>query len=397
MFAEPEGSTDSIPHPLSKRATAVAAPVPPVSFGPDAQGEEIAATAEPYLGYLSDLASQLGLIDPVETYFRPLIGRWADLTAEADRLRQAATAAAEVSARLDDQLGRLDGNWEGRDADSFVAYIREIGAAGGDLQDALTVLAGALDELVTTVRHVVVDLVEVLVDAAELTSETMLLPSGGTRRARAQLQETQESAKGLYETARDVLEAFDRLCDGVDDPDAAGRSIEIKHRYPQERFKLHDEALNGEAPDGEALDEASTAPSSASSDEATTPSAADPAEGRHTGAGSPDTGQPADAAAQQVPVAPAAGNTADHSASSMPMMPMMGFGGFGGGGQGRRPSKTRPTIKSSELLGEPGMVTPPVIGEDETQPQDQKSQDQKSPEEKPPQRQGPRPPRPPAT
>lgn len=388
MFAEPEGSTDSIPHPLSKRATAVAAPLPPIAFGPDADGEEIAATAEPYLGYLSDLASQLGLIDPVETYFRPLIGRWADLTAEADRLRQAATAAAEVSARLDDQLGRLDGNWEGRDADAFVAYIREIGAAGGDLQEALTVLAGALDELVTTVRHVVVDLVEVLVDAAELTSETMLLQSGGTRRARVQLQETQESAKGLYETARDVLEAFDRLCDGVDDPDAAARSIEIKHRYPQERFKLHDDALNETAPSSADSDEV-TAPSSAGSDEVTTPSAAgDPAEGKHTGAGSPDAGQPADAA-QQVPVAPAAGNTADHGTSAgMPMMPMMGFGGFGGGGQARRPSKTRPMIKSSELLGEPGMVAPPVIGEDETQPQEQKK-----PEQKP----GPRPPRPPAT
>ena len=187
------------------------------------------------------------MIDPVETYFRPLLGRWADLSAEADRLRQAASAAADVSERLDDQLGRLDAGWEGRDADAFVMYIREIGAAGGDLQEALNVLAAALDDMVETLRHVVVDLVEVLVDAAELTSETMLLPSGGARRARVQLQETQESAKALHETARDVMEAFDRLCDGVDDPDATSRSIEIRHRYPQERFKLHDDALTERA------------------------------------------------------------------------------------------------------------------------------------------------------
>ncbi|WP_206787635.1 WXG100 family type VII secretion target [Amycolatopsis sp. MtRt-6] len=317
-------------------------------------GEDITAAAEPYLAYLTDLSGQLGVIDPVETYFRPLLGRWADLGAEADRLRQAASVAAEVSARLDDQLGRLDAGWAGRDADSFVTYIRAIGAAGGDLREALETLAGALDEMVTTLRNVVVDLVEVLVDAAELTSETMLLPSGGAKRARTQLQETQDSAKALHETARDVMEAFDRLCNGVDDPDAASRTIEIRHRYPPERFKLHDDALN-EAGEQE------TSASAASADEVMTPSsAAGPAEGRHTGAGPTDPDHPADP--QPAP------STADrHSTSGgVPMMPMMGFGAFGGGGQARRPSKARPVTKSSDLLGEPGLVAPPVIGEDET-------------------------------
>ncbi|MEV6875112.1 WXG100 family type VII secretion target [Amycolatopsis sp. NPDC051128] len=336
--------------------------------GPGAEGDEIAAAAEPYLAYLSDVARQLGLIDPVETYFRPLVGRWGDLGAEADRLRQAAAAAAEVSARLDDGLGRLDAGWEGRDADAFVAYVREIGAAGGDLQEALTVLAGALDEMVTTLRGITVDLVEVLVDAADLMSETLSLPSGGTRRARAQLQETQESAKALYETARDVMEAFDRLCDGVDDPDGATRTIDIKHRYPQERFKLHDAALNEE---GTPATTSATTPSSA--DEVMTPSSAsasgDPAEPRHTGAGTPENGPSAEGAAQQ---APAPENSANHGVSGVPMMPMMGFGAFGTGGQGRRPSKTRPVTKTSELLGEPGLVAPPVIGEDENAPQPKK-------------------------
>ncbi|MFF1606492.1 WXG100 family type VII secretion target [Amycolatopsis sp. NPDC058278] len=339
---------------------------PLVASVPVPAGEDITAAAEPYLAYLTDLARQLGVLDPVETYFRPLLGRWADLGAEADRLRQAASVAAEVSARLDGELGRLDAGWEGRDADSFVTYIRAIGAAGGDLHEALDTLAGALDEMVTTLRHVVVDLVEVLVDAAELTSETMLLPSGGPKRARAQLQETQDSAKALHETARDVMEAFDRLCDGVDDADAASRTIEIRHRYPPERFKLHDDALNDAGE--QATDAASPSPSG---DESTTPSSADevmtpssaagPAEGRHTGAGTLDPAQPTDAAAPQAPPA-----EQDHSTSGgVPMMPMMGFGAFGSGGQARRPSKTRPVTKSSDLLGEPGLVAPPVIGEDE--------------------------------
>jgi uncharacterized protein YukE len=336
--------------------------------GPGAEGDEIAAAAEPYLAYLSDVARELGLIDPVETYFRPLVGRWSDLGAEAGRLRQAATAAAAVSTRLDDRLGRLDAGWAGRDADAFIAYMREIGAAGGDLQEALTVLAGALDEMVTTLRGITVDLVEVLVDAADLMSETLSLPSGGTRRARGQLRETQESAKALYETARDVMEAFDRLCDGVDDPDGAARTIEIKHRYPPERFKLDDAALNEEGTQATAP---SSTSSSSSADEVMTPSSAsgDPAEPRHTGAGVPENGQSADAAAPQ---APAPENSANHGVSGVPMMPMMGFGAFGGGGQGRRPSKTRPVTKPSELLGEPGLVAPPVIGADETEPPQQK-------------------------
>ncbi|MFJ7210397.1 WXG100 family type VII secretion target [Amycolatopsis sp. NPDC098790] len=371
MFAEPEGSTESIAHPLAKRTAAPAATAPAVAFAPDAEGDDIAATAEPYLAYLTDVSRQLGVIDPVETYFRPLIGRWGDLGAEAGRLRSAAAAAAEVSARLDDRLGRLDAGWAGRDADAFVAYMREIGAAGGDLQEALTVLADALDELVTTLRHVVVDLAEVLVDAADLVSETMMLPSGGTKRARAQLRETQDSAKALYETARDVLEAFDRLCDGVDDPDATTRSIEIAHRYPEERFQLHEpESAAGSA--APATSSASSADSDAGSDEVMTPSSAsgDPAEPKHTGVGTPDAAQPADATAQP---APAQDNSANHSASGMPMMPMMGFGAFGGGGGGgRRQPKTRPTTSSSELLGEPGLVAPPVIGEDENAPKQKK-------------------------
>ncbi len=371
MFAEPEGSTESIPHPLAKPA-APAPAAPEVAFGPAAEGDEIAATAEPYLAYLTEVSQRLGVIDPVETYFRPLIGRWGDLGAEAGRLRQAAGAAAEVSTRLDDGLGRLDAGWEGRDADAFVRYMREIGAAGGDLQEALTVLAGALDELVTTLRHVVVDLAEVLVDAADLVSETMTLPSGGAKRARVQLRETQDSAKALYETARDVLEAFDRLCDGVDDPDAATRSIEVAHRYPEERFRLHDDAVIGSSAAGEPTATPAAADPGSGSDETTTPSSAsgDPAEPKHTGAGTPDAAQPADAAPQ--PQA-APDSSADHSASGMPMMPMMGFGSFGGGGgQGRRQSKTRPTTSPSELLGEPGLVAPPVIGEEETPQQKKK-------------------------
>ncbi|HET6711784.1 MAG TPA: endo-1,4-beta-glucanase, partial [Amycolatopsis sp.] len=105
--------------------------------------------------------------------------------------------------------------------------------------------------------------------------------------------------------------------------------------------------------------EQATSSSDASTGEVMTPSAAGPAEGRHTGAGPADPDHPADPR-------PAPSTEDRHSTSGgVPMMPMMGFGAFGGGGQARRPSKARPVTKSSDLLGEPGLVAPPVIGEDE--------------------------------
>jgi len=373
MISESEPTTESIAHPLATsrpartfsgqtaNGAAAAPPAPDVAFSGLTVSTEgqLDPAVEPYLAHLSELANALGLIDPVEAYLGPLLGRWAELRAEADRLRRAAAAAGSVSAQLADGLGKLDAGWSGQDADAFVAYMGEIGAAGGDLQDALETLGRSLDEMVTTLHHVVVDLVEVLVDTAEVASESAALPVGGESRARAQIQETQQSAKAMFEVARDVLEEFGRLCDGVDDPDGAARSIEIAHRYPHERFALHDA-------DG---------PSATSSEagDTTTPSAAHEIEdGRQTGARQPEA-TPVDGtgaagpAAEPGPVAAGGSNSAAHGGMGMPMIPM-GFGGMGmgmGGGAARRPAKNKTVAKPSQLVGEPGLVVPPVIGEEE--------------------------------
>lgn len=378
MISETEPTTESIAHPLAAsrpartfsgqtaNGAAAAPPGPDVAFSGLTVSAEGALdpAVEPYLAHLSELAEALGLIDPVEAYLRPLLGRWAELRAEADRLRRAAAASGSVSAQLADGLGKLDAGWSGQDADAFIAYMGEIRAAGGDLQDALDTLARALDEMVTTLHHVVVDLVEVLVDTAEVASESAALPVGGEGRARAQIQETQQSAKALFEVARDVLEEFGRLCDGVDDPDGAARSIEIAHRYPHERFALHD------------ADGASPSATSSDAGDTTTPSAAHEIEdGRQTGARHPEA-TPVDGtgaagpAAEPAPVAAGGANTAAHGGMGVPMIPM-GFGGMGmgmGGGAARRPAKNKTAATPSQLVGEPGLVVPPVIGEEEAAP-----------------------------
>ncbi|WP_425551089.1 WXG100 family type VII secretion target [Amycolatopsis samaneae] len=365
-MSEREGATESIAHPLAS-----ALPSRPSAFsGLNALGgaAEIEVAAGPYLAFLSELADELGLIDPVEAYFRPLVGQWDVLGAEADGLRQAAGAAGAVSDQLADDLGRLDAGWSGADADAFITYMGEVGAAGGDVGDALSTLAGALDELVSAVRHIVVDLAEVLVDTAEVASESALLPVGGTTRTRAQVQEAQQTAKALYEAARDVMEAFGRLCDGVDDPDVASRSIEIAHRYPQERFRLHD-ADGGPAAEAQPAPQARTGGSDAGS---TTPSAAhDGAEGRHTGARDQaiEQGQSTGAGVTALGPAPAAPSAEPgHNTMGMPMVPM-GLGGMGaGGGAKQRQPKQRSAAKVSDVFGEPAQVVPPVIGEEEPKP-----------------------------
>ncbi|MEU3621683.1 endo-1,4-beta-glucanase [Amycolatopsis coloradensis] len=374
MIAESETPTDSIPHPMrsARPAVPVAAPsaFSPLT-APGSGGEDLIGAAEPHLAFVSELSGHLGLIDPVEAYLTPLAGRWEDLKDEAGRLRKAAMTAATVSKELSEDLGRLDAGWSGKDADAFVAYIRDINIAGSDVEDALNTLAGSLDELVSSIRRILTDLVEILVDTAELTSETAMLPVGGVRRARTQLEEAQESAKALFEAGRDVLEGFVRLCDGVDDPDAASRSIEIAHRYPQDEFKLHDDSAAAGAP---AAEKVAAGPDSgaAAEEQSTSPSAAaDPADGRKTGSQEPliEQGQAPIPGVAPVPAPPVQGQAVAGSGTAMMPMGMAPMGmGMGGGGRTAHQSKTRPSSKPSDVVGEPGQVVPPVIGEDDSPP-----------------------------
>ncbi|QRP45361.1 WXG100 family type VII secretion target [Amycolatopsis sp. FDAARGOS 1241] len=372
---------------------------------------------EPSLTFVSELAGELGVTDPVAAYYRPLVGRWADLDEEAQRLRTAAKTAGGVSAELAEELGRLDASWSGADADAFVTYLGEIRSASEGVEDALDELAGALDELAGTLRKIVGDATHVLTDAADLLSESAMLPVGGVSRSRAQLRETEQSMRSFYDAAEDVLQEFGRLCDGVDAPAGEQSSIVVRRHYPAEQFRLHgsDSARPAEA--GEAAQAGSTAPDSgaqhgnapdqventapdaATSDTApfdtatsdtTAPSSADDsvspsaAEDVHQGkeSGVDPHLQQVDAGVLPVQPEPApapAQPAQGQPGMAMPMMPMMGGfgGGAGGGGGGTRQPKNRTSAKPSELLGEPEHVTPPVIGED---PRPQKPDKAKKPQ-----------------
>ena len=362
---------------------------------------------EPSLAFVSDLARELGATDPVETYYRPLVGRWQELSAEAERLRAAAKTAAGASGGLNDELGRLDASWSGADADAFIAYMGEIRSASEGVEDALDALAAALDELVTSLSGIVHDAEEVLVDAADVLSESAMLPSGGTSRARAQLRETEQSVKSLHEAAEHVLQDFGRLCDGVDAPPGTASSIEVRHRYPQEQFRLHDQDARPAATAGGSEPAAGTLPadpaphpshsepaprgdqsqpaaasgsgaasapagdgvSPSSADDSVSPSATgDSHDGKHSAADPGlEQGQAGAVPVLPEPAAAAAPAAAQGQSGGMAMMPMGGMGGMGGGGGGggtQHKSKHQTVAKRPELFGEPANVTPPVIGED---------------------------------
>jgi uncharacterized protein YukE len=331
-----------------------------------------------HLEYLTTLANDLGVTDVVATYFAPIDGRWADLRTEAAAWREAAETAGRVSGELDDHLGRLDAAWEGKDADAFIAYIGEIDVAGKDVEDAMNIMAGALEDVADAVERITAEMAELLTDTAEVTSQSALLPVGGETRARNQLLETEQSAKALYETARDVLEAFSRFCNGVDGPDAASRSLEISHPYPQHPFAVPDDGGGAQPTD----DDGATSPSSAKEtpgDASKGGSGASPlGDGKETTT-APDVSDFAAGAVTGAAATATAGVAAGQGFMGAPMMPMgMGGGMGGGGGASDHKVKPRTTTKPSELFGEAGQVTPAVIGEDPT-PKASAPKDGKSP------------------
>jgi uncharacterized protein YukE len=197
----------------------------PSSSGPD--GHQLTQPVNGHLDYVSQLSRQLGVTDPVESYLTPVVGRWSDLHAEATRWRTAASTATAVTQTLTKPLGGLDAAWQGPAADSFVDYMQNVGLAGNDLADAMHAMADALDKTADGLRQIVNEMLGVLSDTAEQASHAMSVPVGGEDRARQFLSEVNQPTSQLYESVRDVLSAFVRMCDG-----AQGSSMKLAHPVP---------------------------------------------------------------------------------------------------------------------------------------------------------------------
>jgi uncharacterized protein YukE len=345
-----------------------------------------------HLDYLSQISRQLGVTDPVEEYYAPLVGKWSALRDEADRWRKAARVTGEVTDTLTKSLGGLDASWQGRDADSFMAYMQSYGLSGHDLVDAMNAMADALQQTADGVEHLVDQLGDALAESADTVSDALSVPVHGEKRAVEHLDDQHEPTKQLFESVRDVLEAFTKLCAGVHGGDAFSK-ITVKHAMPTSNWSYD------YAPPAQPQTAAPVPTAPAASPAAPAPAAAHAAASAgghavsaagHAGGASLSTaaaGITHDVGAAQAPgpgalsgvadqpaaehLAPAPAPTAAPAAGAPGGQSGMGgmMGGMAGGqkGQGGEDTEHKSKIRLSgdlrDLLGKPEKTAPTVIGE----------------------------------
>lgn len=350
-------------------------------------GRQIAAEVGPELDYLSRVSRKLGVVDLVHDFFDPLVGDWNDLREEAERWRKAAKVSEAVTKHIAGPLGDVDARWQGKDADAFIEHMRKVGLAGGDMSDAMNAMADALEETAEGVRGIVQDMAHVLADAADSVSGTAALPLEGDQRAIKHIEELKDPVRELFESARQVLEAFLKLCDGVSGESGNFGAVRMEHRYPDKDWTYTAPAKPEPAKTEEPPKASDTATAGKGGGGAPSGGGAPPGGGGGVGSvGAPAAAQqpqqmqfggatgvaepapPPEKGAAAAPAAAAAGGRSGGAPGGMMggMMPMMG--GMAGGGQqgGDKEHKPKQRITGSidDLLGKPKKAAPKVIGED---------------------------------
>ncbi len=355
-------------------------------------GRQIAAEVGPELDYLSRVSRELGVVDLVRDFFDPLVGDWNDLREEAERWRKAAKVTEAVTKHVAAPLGGVDARWEGKDADAFLDHMRKVGLAGGDMSDAMSAMADALDETAEGVRDIVQDMAHVLADVADSVSGTASLPLDGDQRAVKHIEEIKGPVRELHESARQVLEAFLKLCDGVSGETEGFGAVRMEHRYPEADWTYTAPAK----PSPTMPEPAKASATAAAGTGGGAPAGGGGGTGGGVGGGGGGVGSagvPAAAAAtpppmqfggatgvaEQLPAADKGAGTAPAAAAAggrpggvpggvvggMPMMGgMMGGGGQQGGDKDHKP-KQRLTGSIEDLLGKPKKAAPKTIGDDD--------------------------------
>ncbi len=341
-----------------------------VTAAPDGRDVENQIAAQ--LDYLSKLARHLGVADPVEEYFAPVVGRWSDLHAEAERWRVVGEGTEQVTEALAKPLGGLDAAWDGEAAQSFIAYMQKVGLAGNDLADAMIAMADVLDKTADGIREIVVQLATVMAETAETASEAMALPVQGDDRTREYLDLMRRPTKELFEAVRQVLEGFVQLCEGVDGSDAF-QGVAMAHTFPEDNWTMPAPPKSPTAPPpGEVPD---TGTDKADVGGGGGGGLGGGGGGAGGGASTPNPlGAGNTVAGEQIPrsdapaaagAASAAPKGAGRTGMGMPMMPFMPMGGQGAGGDGDHKSRSRVVGNPQDIFGKPAKTSTPVIGADD--------------------------------
>ena len=336
-------------------------------------GTDIESRIAAQLDYLSKLAKHLGIGDPVEEYFAPVVGRWSDLHAEAERWRVVGEGTEQVTEALAKPLGGLDAAWDGAAAESFIGYMQKVGLAGNDLADAMVAMADVLDKTADGIREIVMQLATIMSETAETASEAMALPVQGDDRTREYLDLMRKPSKELFEAVRQVLEGFVQLCEGVDGS-AAFQGVTMAHTFPEDNWAMPGAPKEPGVP-------APSEPVDTGTEKA---GAGGGGGGGFGGGGAGGLGGGAAAnplpsgnftvACEQIPRSEAPSAAAAAAAQKggsrgmgmgMPMAPMMGMGAQGAGGDSDHKSRSRVKGNPHDIFGKPEKASTPVIGADE--------------------------------
>ncbi|WP_228771826.1 WXG100 family type VII secretion target [Actinokineospora iranica] len=343
--------------------------------GPD--GADIEADVGSYLDFLSRLCRELGVPDPVEEYFAPVVGRWSDMHAEAERWRTAGARAEDVAESLTKPLGGLDSAWQGADADSFIDYMNRVGLAGHDMSDAMAAMGEVLDATADGIREIVQDMAGVLADAAESGSQSLVVPVQGEERTRQYLDHVNRPTRELFEAVRQILEALVRLCDGIDGSEVFEK-ITMAHTFPDDNWSFSADTPVVAVPGGSSDSTPAGAPDAVRggggggggggpvpATPATPPTAPAPQPGGYVTAGEALPGKAGGMPAGAGAAAAAADSGHRGGMGMMGGMPMMGGMGGQQSGDAEHKSRSRVVGDPEDIFGKPTKASPSVIGEDD--------------------------------
>lgn len=337
-------------------------------------GQDVERDVAGQLGALSTLARDLGVPDPVEEYFGPVVGRWSDLHAEADRWRLVGQATNEVTEALHRPLGKLDAAWDGEAADSFIAYMQKVGLAGQDLSDGMVAMADVLDRTGDAIQEIVEQMAGVLAETADSATSAMTLIDRDDQRTREFLDVMRRPVGDLFEQVRRVLEAFVELCEGVDGTQAFSE-VTMAHPMPGDNWSFTPPAPPAppaEPPAEEVPSEAASAGGGGGGGGGVAGGVPSPPEPTpqlqpgNTVAGESFPRPPAEPAAATAAQAAPKSGPGGMGGGMMPMMPM-GAGG-GQGGDSEHKGRVRLSGDQEELFGKPGKASAPVIGAEDERP-----------------------------
>ena len=372
----------------------------PAAMAKAADADRVVSGAGAQLNYLSHVSGSLGLPDPVQEYFGPIVGRWRDRHDQADVWRRAAAAVEELADGVTAPLGRLDAAWHGAVSDSFLDHMRQVGAAGTSAADAMATMAEVLDTTAEAMHQLVTDTVDLLAGGADRVSLAMVLPVGGPARAGDHIAELRGHGRRMLEAVHDLLEAFAQTCESLDGRQPFAE-VKLATTFPEHTWTFRPElsaagSAAGAAGGDPAAGAVDSGPAGAASgggggsggsggalgggsagvgglgggglgggggsagaagatpEPAMRTFAAEPVAGGAAGAGA---GQPAAGAA-----AAAGGQRAAGGFLGAPFMPMGAMGGQGGDTE--RKAKSNLIADPVEIFGEPSKTAPPVIGDD---------------------------------